>query len=146
MIEIKRHWIPRRETLIRGSEKKIWETVHDMEIAKNGLNCKIVLSSNFAISYLKKKKNLSIPSLQLMFDLTIHFSWSTIVLVSTSDTICNTLSPPQINIVRCDQLHIFVSFKIFKTHVLSRGFHVLIRDILFLSTTDREILKKKYNK
>ena len=51
--------------------------------------------------------------------------------VSGSDTICNSLSPPLADIVFFE-----FSLKVFKTCLLGRGFHTLVKNILFSSPTD----------
>ena len=51
--------------------------------------------------------------------------------VSGSDTICNSLSPPLTNIVLFR-----LSLNIFKTRLLERGFHTLIKNASFFSPTD----------
>ena len=78
---------------------------------------------------------------QPMWDLTIHplpgpaFSLRH-RLVSGSDTICNHPSPSLADIVRFDSLRIAISLTIFKTRMLGRGFHILIRNVSFPSPID----------
>ena len=54
--------------------------------------------------------------------------------LSGFDTICNRSSPPLVDIVLFG-----VSFKIFKTHLLGKGFHTLIRNVLFSSLTSQSL-------
>ena len=55
--------------------------------------------------------------------------------VSGSDTISNNLSPPQTTIVLFGTF-LSGSLKIFKTRLLRRGFHTLLKNVLFSSPTD----------
>ena len=62
--------------------------------------------------------------------------WRSSVLVSGSDTIFNRSNPPVADIVCFDMLRIAVSLTIFKTRLLGRGNHTLIRNVSFPSPTD----------
>ena len=53
--------------------------------------------------------------------------------MSGSDTICNSPSPPLADID-----HFGLSLKVFKTLLLGRGFHTLIKNVSFSSPTDVE--------
>ena len=57
-------------------------------------------------------------------------------LVFCSDTICNSQSLLLTDAVHFDSLCIVVSLTVFKSHLLERGFHTLIRNISFLSPID----------
>ena len=76
--------------------------------------------------------------LQPMWDLTIHLPWrlaSSLArrLVLSSATICNGPNPPLTDIVRFDPLRIVISLTIFKTCLLMKDFHTLLRNALFPS-------------
>ena len=53
-----------------------------------------------------------------------------------SDTICNSSNPPLADIVCFGPLRIVVSLSVFKTCLLGRGFHTIIRNVLFRPPTD----------
>ena len=80
-------------------------------------------------------------SLQSMWNLTIHpLGVPTYSLVhrsvSISYTICNSLSPPLIDIVCFGSLRVVISLTVLKTSMLRRGFHTFVRSVPFLSPTD----------
>ena len=51
-----------------------------------------------------------------------------------SNTICNSSGPSLVDIVQFDLSCIVVSFTVFKTRLPGRGFHTLIRNVLFPSS------------
>ena len=66
--------------------------------------------------------------------------------VTDSDTICNGLSPPLVDIVlfgfSLPPFPFGLALKVFKTHLLGRGFHTLVRKASFPSPTDVGFHKK----
>ena len=76
-----------------------------------------------------------------MWDLTIHPPWGPASSLvhhsgSGSNAICNSLNPSLTDIVYFCPLRIVVSLTVFKTCLLERGFHTLIRNALFPSQID----------
>ena len=96
--------------------------------------------------------------LQLMWNLyPLGGSASSLVyrLVSSSDTICNSSSPPLANIVCFGMLRIVVNLTIFEIHLFGREFHTLISNVSLFFPTDTgthiidnafKVLKIKENK
>jgi len=83
-----------------------------------------------------------------MWDLTIHPPWEPNVLAGTPPvsgfaTIYTSPNPPLANIIHFGSLRIAVSLTIFKTRLLERGFHTLIRNVSFLSPTEGGPTKRK---
>ena len=56
--------------------------------------------------------------------------------MSGSDTIYNSPSPPLAEIIHFGPLRSTVSLTVFKTHLLGKGFHTLIRNGSFSSLTN----------
>ena len=76
--------------------------------------------------------------LQPIWDLTIHPSWGPSVLAGTlpdvlSDTICDN---PSLQILSSLDFPFWTSLQSFKTRLPGRGFHTLIRNVLFSSPTE----------
>ena len=57
-------------------------------------------------------------------------------LVSGSHTICNGPSPPLADIVSLWAFSFGLPLKVFKTHLIGRSFHTLIKNASFSSSTD----------